>query len=753
MRALVALLCLTAVAEAKELFDSIDVVAAELKSSDAAKRRDAVEKLDAWDAREARPYLYDALSDADVEVRARAAQAIGRRQLGDAAPRLVALTGDVEPRLRAAAAEALGRLGEALGAQRGPALKALERALGDSEHEVRAQAVGALGRLGDKSQVAAIAARLDDDQEHVAVREQAAQVLARIGDPRATIPLIGALGNGSREVRRAALEALGQLGDERAAAAMIRLLRGDQPDEVRGQAAQSLGRLRSRSAIAPLAELLDHGPDALRARAAIALGQIAAKPPASGADAALAALIAALGRDETRAAAREALALAGPAAATALIARLDEARGEELAAAVELCATLGDARATAPLVAVLESGRVAREKVVDALGAIARAGGKSALEPLTALLGDGDASVRRHAMSGLEGACDARSSAALIDALSDGDREVRLGAIAELGRLKAQRAIAKLTAIMAARDRDDEAAEAALALGQIGADARAAAALADALDRASPRLRRSAADALERLRARPGVVEAARGTVERLARSAAADRRADAIAALGGLLRKRPDATARELLLGEGERAGDPALAVAAVEALAAMHDAAAAPRLERVLQRSASLPSLRRAIVSALGTIGSSAGVIAARLDEDPDPSVRAEAAWALGKLTGGEAALERALDSSSAPVRINAVAALARLGRAPAALERLRRDGDRAVRSNAERALAHARPLSRTDFTAWHLVDYDGLPLADTAYRLELADGLIKAGVTDPRGDAREEDVPSGAVRFDVP
>jgi HEAT repeat protein len=723
-----------------------------------AKRRDAVEKLDAWDAREARPYLYDALSDADIEVRARAAQAIGRRQLGDAAPRLVALTGDVEPRLRAAAAEALGRLGDGLGPQREPALKALERALGDSEHEVRAAAVAALGRLGDKSQVAAIAARLDDDKEHVAVREQAAQVLARIGDPRAVIPLIGALGNGSREVRRAALEALGQLGDERAAAAMIRLLRADQPDEVRAQAAQSLGRLRSRSAIAPLADLVEHGPDALRARAAMALGQIAATAAARSAkapsdDAALTALVGALGRDETRAAAREALALAGPPAATALIARLEDARGEELAAVVDLLATLGDARAAAPLESVLESGRVAREKVIDALGAIARAGGPSAMRALTALLSDGDASVRRHAMSGLKGACDARSSAALIDALSDGDREVRLGAIAELGRLKAQRAIAKLTAIVSARDRDDEAAEAALALGQIGADARAAQALADALDRTSPRLRRLAADALERLRARPGVLEAALSTVERLARSAAADRRADAIAALGGLLRKRPEATARELLLGEVERAGDPTLAVSAVEALAAIHDSAAAPRLERVLARAANLPSLRRAIVSALGSLGSSANLIATRLDEDPDPSVRAEAAWALGKLEANEPALQRALDSSTASVRINAAAAFARLGRSTAALERLRRDGDPAVRANAQKALAHARPPARSDFTAWHLVDYDGAPLPETAYRLELADGLTKAGVTDPRGDAREEDVPPGAVRFDVP
>jgi HEAT repeat protein len=222
--------------------------------------------------------------------------------------------------------------------------------------------------------------------------------------------------------------------------------------------------------------------------------------------------------------------------------------------------------------------------------------------------------------------------------------------------------------------------------------------------------------------------QAARATVERLAHSAPGDRRPDALAALGALSRHHPDANVRELLLAEAERS-DPAISVAAVEALAALHDPAAAPRLERLLGH-ATAATLRRAIVSTLGTLGASAATLLARLDEDPDAGVRAEAAWALGKLRASDAAVDAALNRASAassePLKLNAAAALKR---------------------------RHAPRPAHSDFTAWHLLDYDGAPLADTPYRLALPDGLVKAGLTDPRGDVREEDVPAGTCRFDVP
>jgi hypothetical protein len=41
---------------------------------------------------------------------------------------------------------------------------------------------------------------------------------------------------------------------------------------------------------------------------------------------------------------------------------------------------------------------------------------------------------------------------------------------------------------------------------------------------------------------------------------------------------------------------------------------------------------------------------------------------------------------------------------------------------------------------------VDYDRRPLANARYRLTLPDGLIRVGVTDYRGIARQELLPPG-------
>src|SRR6266508_588545 len=111
-----AALLLPSLVMAADLFSSIDSVAAELKAGDATRRRDAVDKLDAYGADEARPLLLKALGDVDPDVRAHAATAIGRHHLADAVPRLLQGLGDADARLRAAAAEALGTVLQGPGA-------------------------------------------------------------------------------------------------------------------------------------------------------------------------------------------------------------------------------------------------------------------------------------------------------------------------------------------------------------------------------------------------------------------------------------------------------------------------------------------------------------------------------------------------------------------------------------------------------------------------------------------------------------
>ena len=265
-------------ARAGNLFDDLEAVATELRADEPSRRRDAVDKLDAYRTDEVRalPLRWTRSTTATPRCGCGPRWPSGGRRLVEAAPRLVALMGDPEPRLRAAAATALGQVaGIADAPWPARAAHALERALGDAEHEVReaaVEAIGALPRPLAQAAAVGVTGRLDDD--HPTVRQKAAVVLARLGEARAVIPLVGRLSDGSREVRMAALEALGELGDARAAPAMIRLL-GDSAEEVREQAIQSLGRLKdARGGGAALRSCSSMRLEPLRGRAAVALGQV-----------------------------------------------------------------------------------------------------------------------------------------------------------------------------------------------------------------------------------------------------------------------------------------------------------------------------------------------------------------------------------------------------------------------------------------------------------------------------------------------
>ncbi|HEY7954598.1 MAG TPA: HEAT repeat domain-containing protein, partial [Polyangia bacterium] len=476
------------------------------------------------------------------------------------------------------------------------------------------------------------------------------------------------------------------------------------------------------------------------------------------------------------------------------------ASGEELDAVVELLGTLGDRRATGPLTDELASGRLLRERVVGALGAIAHRDDPRPIPTLVGLLGDPDLSVRRRAAQAIAGLTDARAESALVTAARDPDREVRLIAIGELGRLRAPHAVAALTSALTCSSGAgcdvETAAAAARALGAIG-DEHASEPLLSALDRPEARLRRDAADALARLR--PPAIALAPELLRRI-RVGAADRRLDALAALAGVLRGRPNPTATELSLGlvEGDDTQSAEVAAGALAAMlgpcAGCNAEPAARRLERRLGRADHDPELRRSLVAALGELGvdGTRGTLTARLARDSDPLVRAEAAWALGKKAAPDGkiapALERALADADPAVRANAAAAIYRTARtqgavaphsgaltrlladpdpavradaalalgldpdARPALARLGDDPDPRVRAAASSALAKRPPGAPADFVAIHVVDFDGAPLAGARYRLTLPDGSIKLGATDGRGDVREESAPRGGCALEL-
>jgi HEAT repeat protein len=78
---------------------------------------------------------------------------------------------------------------------------------------------------------------------HPESREEAAEALGDIRDPKSVDPLIGAFKDRDHEVREEAAEALAKIGDKRAAEPLNALL-GDPSPDVRRAAEKALERLR-----------------------------------------------------------------------------------------------------------------------------------------------------------------------------------------------------------------------------------------------------------------------------------------------------------------------------------------------------------------------------------------------------------------------------------------------------------------------------------------------------------------------------
>jgi HEAT repeat protein len=193
--------------------------------------------------------------------------------------------------------------------------------------------------------------------------------------------------------------------------------------------------------------------------------------------------------------------------------------------------------------------------------------------------------------------------------------------------------------------------------------------------------------------------------------------------ALGGVLRGSSHEQAYTLLAraaGENDRS----LFLAAVDALAAMRDRRIAPLLSR-RYAIVDVP-LKRKLLEALGQPDAENTALAVtlllRALVEPELTLRATAAWSLGKHAGqlgsnaaaAEAALERAARDSAWQVRTNAAAALARLR--PTKLRSLLRalagESTPYVRANAilamawsadPEAAATAAARLRTDRSPW--------------------------------------------------
>lgn len=180
---------------------AVDEVMAGLKAPDALLRADAAEALGVLADKRSLGALRQALSDDNAEVRK--AAAISLVQVGDEAlfPEIVKGLRDDDPQVVIGASMALGRIADKR------VVPNLVEAFKTDDPEVGSAIAWALGQCGD----AAALPWLITAVEQGFAAANACEALGRIGDPKATNALIGALNSVNDDTRAYAARALGML--------------------------------------------------------------------------------------------------------------------------------------------------------------------------------------------------------------------------------------------------------------------------------------------------------------------------------------------------------------------------------------------------------------------------------------------------------------------------------------------------------------------------------------------------------------
>ncbi|WP_129346559.1 HEAT repeat domain-containing protein [Sorangium cellulosum] len=735
------------------------------------------------------------LGDPDPHVRLAAAAAMGAAGLPDAVSPLLGHLDDGSPEVRAEVARALGRIGDAR------AVVPLIGKVQDSVPEVRRATARALGELGDARAAGALTLALQDPSQDV--RVEAVTALGRLRSDEAT-PAIAELaarspgspgsfsgarrgdsGTSSDDVREAALRALGRIGSDAAVKVLLAALAKDDPAAPRsavrdalvhagqaaagggaGPAAGGAGAPRRAVAQALIAALAAAPSPSTAAGAALVLGELRAREG-------LPALVRGMQRGAVplRHGLRALAALGDPAALPSVLELLGDAdpsvRREAIRAATALLDPAHpDGRAVDPARALLVDPATPPDEKLALVRLLGRTGSPRAQAVLLPLASARSAPLRLAVIEALgaaraAGELGAAVDAALLAALDDESGDVRLRAAVALSRVAgpgSARALLQRLTVAAEQDRG------ALGIALSGALSRAdgardrdlardvAAAVASAPDAARDAL-------LEGLGRMPG--QAAGALLARMAPAASIDDRRKIAEALAG--HAEAGAALRKL-------AGDPD-------------------------------PGVRANAVWSLGAVGDR-GALAPLLPllKDPDAAVAGNAAAAIGRIAGrvGEppraaAALCGALADARPYVRANALAGLTAAGArcdGAAARDLLARDPAEAVRLAAadhlaraggeaeRRALARcasedrnatvaarcahpAAPPSGAEDVAVFVVPFDAgrggagrdAPVPRAPFALVRADGLMRLGVADRRGEVFERGAPGGPLRLAVP
>jgi HEAT repeat protein len=426
----------------------------QLQSFDWNLRAQAAEALGRIGDEHAVEPLVTALKDDDSDVRQEAAEALDRfgwqpkdeseQRLyfvakkdwdkcveldGETVAALIGVLRDKNPQVRRKAAEALGQI-------ENPALKPLVATLRDDKSEVRNKASEALVAIGGLGVIQPLIAALED--KHFYTRETAAESLGKIGDECAVKPLVAALGDTYWKVRERAAEALGRIGDGYAIEPLFAMLK-DEDSDVRQKAAEALDRFGWQPEDEDEQQLYfiakkdwDRCVELNGTTVKALVNVLEDKNP------------------QVRKKATETLVrIGGLRTVEPLIAALKHDNSDIRKEAAETLGKIGDSQAVKPLIAVLsDRNRSVREAAVEALVKI---GSLHTIGPLVDALKDRDSDVREAAAEIL-GKTSNPALEPLIVALWDGNWEVREEAAKALGRLRDSRAVNSLIAVLKYED-------------------------------------------------------------------------------------------------------------------------------------------------------------------------------------------------------------------------------------------------------------------------------------------------------------
>lgn len=175
---------------------------------------------------------------------------------------------------------------------------------------------------------------------------QAMQALRNVNDPALKLELLKeAVSRGDLTVRKAAMHELSSLKSEAAVQALVELLETADPAELRGRAADSLGRAGSTAAIGPLLRAFASGDPDLRLAAAVSLRELGHSGPDVEVIDELKRDLRAPDGAARRLAVEKISWLRSPAAFPSLVGALEDSNGDVRAAAVWGLLSLKDPRA------------------------------------------------------------------------------------------------------------------------------------------------------------------------------------------------------------------------------------------------------------------------------------------------------------------------------------------------------------------------------------------------------------------------